>query len=60
MIPRGGDQATSGAPTQEERPWGRCSDKQNMGVEREASGVGILGLKPSCTAHQLCDLGSVT
>ena len=37
------------APTQEQRPWGGgCSDKQNMVVERQASGVRMLGLKPSC------------
>lgn len=47
------------APTQEQRPWSRCSDKQNTVVERQASGVRMLGLKPSRTA-QLCDLGPVT
>ena len=47
------------APTQEQRPWRGCSDKQNTVVERQASGVRMLGLKPSCTA-QLCDLGPVT
>lgn len=36
----------------------RVRDKQNMVAEREASGVRILGLKPSCTA-QLCHLGPV-
>lgn len=60
MIPRGDDLGSSGDTNSGREALGRHSDKHNMAVEREASGVRMLGLKPSAAAHQLCDLGPVT